>query len=138
MRHKRLLALLAPTLAVLAAVPAAAQTQEPAKAPKPALRALSMKPLTIAGLRFKAHERVNVIAIAGRQESVQVVATGDGTFTARFDISIGRCGRFAIHAFGSRGSRGRLVPRGNWLDCVPDDGEPPPNDLPTLKRPRSP
>lgn len=139
MPQKRLLALLAPTLVALTALPAAAQTQVPAKIPRPALQASSLKPLTVEGSRFKANERVSVLVVTGgKSESKVVVASDKGTFTARFSVSVGRCGRFAIRAFGARGSTARLVPVGDWPDCVPDHGPPPPDDLPTLKRPRNP
>ena len=139
MTQKRLLALLAPTLAAFTALPAAAQTHVPAKAPKAALHARSLSPVMVEGLRFKANERVSVhVATGGKSESKVVVASDKGTFTARFSVSVGRCGRFAIRAFGARGSSARLIPVGDWPDCVPDNGAPPSDDLPTLKRPRNP
>ena len=138
MTHKRLLALLAPTLAALTALPAAAQMHVPTKAPRPALQATSLKPVTVEGLRFRANERVSVfVATGGRSESKVVVASDKGTFTARFSVSVGRCGELWIRAFGARGSSARLVPRGGRLDCAPDDGGPP-GDLPTRIRPGRP
>ena len=131
MTQKRLLALLAPTLAALTALPAAAQTQVLQKVPKAALQATSLKPVTVEGLRFKANEQVRVsVATGDKSESKVVVASDKGTFTARFSVSVGRCGRFTAHAWGSRGSRARLFPRFS-LDCVPDNGE----ALPALPAP---
>jgi hypothetical protein len=69
-------------------------------------------------LHFKAEERVRVrVAAQGRAFSRTATATPAGSFTLRFRLSLGRCERFSVQAFGSEGSRARLQPTLPSPDC---------------------
>lgn len=100
-------------------VPAAAARD----AETPALGLLARQPLTIRGLHFQTAERVRVrVAFEGRTFSRTATATAAGRFTVRFRLSLGRCARFSVQAFGSEGSRARLLPTKPSPDCSEDSG----------------
>jgi hypothetical protein len=104
---------------VLAAAPAAAS------APLlPNLGIASRQPLVLVGRNFHAAERVSVrVALAGRSPLVRRAdATAAGTFRVRFPLRLGRCGRLTAQAFGSEGSRARLLPL-LLPSCVPSGDE---------------
>ena len=46
------------------------------------------------------------------------MASPTGAFTVEFRVSLGACSRFTMQAFGSKGSRARIVPRRSQIDCV--------------------
>jgi hypothetical protein len=74
----------------------------------PALRIVGKDPLTIAGRRFQARERVRLtIVSAGQKHVVRVRAKADGTFVAGVDgVVLDRCsGPLSARAIGSAGSR---------------------------------
>jgi hypothetical protein len=84
----------------------------------PSIGLLTKQPLTIRGVHFKAQERVRVrVAARGRAFSRTATATLAGGFTVRFRLSLGRCDRFSVQAFGSEGSRARVQPRMPSPDC---------------------
>jgi hypothetical protein len=87
-------------------------------AAKPSLGLLTKQPLTIRGLHFKTEERVRVrVAAHGSAFSRTTIATVTGSFTVRFRLSLRRCDRFSVQAFGSEGSRARLLPTMPSPDC---------------------
>jgi hypothetical protein len=85
----------------------------------PALRAVTMQPLALQGIRFRPSERVTVrVVVSGKARVHVVVATRAGTFTTTFTaVSLGRCTRYVIVASGSRGSTATL--RRIFPDCAP-------------------
>jgi hypothetical protein len=90
------------------------------------LHALDMQPLVVRGSGFEPSERVRLMLSSGAGQRWRTTEAGSaGRFTMGFDISVGACGRFMVQAFGSRGSRARLMPRRAQIDCVsPDRGTP--------------
>jgi len=94
----RRLALLLTILAV-PAVPAAA-------ASPPALRAVTMEPLAVHGVRFRPAERITVRVAAGGSVRVHVIrATASGSFTTTFTaVTLERCAPYFVTARGARGS----------------------------------
>jgi hypothetical protein len=84
----------------------------------PSLGLVTKQPLTIRGLHFKAEEGVRVrVAAHGRVFSRTTTATLAGSFTVRFRLSLRRCDRFSAQAFGSEGSRARLLPTMPSPEC---------------------
>lgn len=91
------------------------------------LQTVDLQPLTVRGSGFEPDERVRLLlSTAGGQRWRVTNAGASGRFTMGFGISVGSCGRFALQAFGSKGSRARLLPlRAAQIDCVsPDRGGP--------------
>jgi len=62
-------------------------------------------PFTVHGVGFAPGERVTIVAQAAGRHVKVVTAGEDGTFTVRFDVSLGVCPAFIVRATGSRGSR---------------------------------
>ena len=91
-----------------------------AAATRPTLRVVDRTPLVVSGAAFAPGERVTVVVAAGSRWSKRVTTTGRGTFVVRFNVRLGPCARYTVQAFGSTGSRARLIPR-ITLGCVPDD-----------------
>jgi hypothetical protein len=90
-------------------------------AARPTLRAAALRPLTVRGLDFFPRERVR-LELAGRPDATRrTTADEAGSFTVRFNASIGRCARFAVFAFGSHRSRASLLPTRMQPDCVSND-----------------
>jgi hypothetical protein len=81
------------------------------------LRVVDERPLTVAGSGFAPRERVAVRLDAHGRWSRSVSALRSGAFRVRFPVSIG-CDGYSLHAFGSRGSRARLV--SGIRACVPE------------------
>lgn len=108
----RRLALLLTVLAV-PAVPAAA-------ASPPVLRAVTMEPLAVHGVRFRPAERVTVRVAAAGSVRVHVIrATATGSFTTTFTaVRLERCAPYFVTARGSRGSLASLR-RSPFRDCAP-------------------
>jgi hypothetical protein len=92
-----------------------------AAATRPTLRVVDRAPVVIRGAGFAPAERVTVVFIARSRMTRRVTATTGGTFVARFRVVLGRCSRYSIQAFGSTGSRARLLPARITIDCDPDD-----------------
>jgi hypothetical protein len=88
---------------------------------RPALRLVNRAPVVVRGEGFAAKERVTVVLIADGRMSEKLRASSTGNFVARFDRSLGRCTRFSLQAFGSSGSRARLLPARISIDCTPND-----------------
>jgi len=66
-------------------------------------------PLVVEGRAFGKRERVVLTATApNAQQMLGVVARTNGTFTARFDLRLGRCTTLTVRAVGVRGSRAIL------------------------------
>lgn len=75
------------------------------------------------GSGFEAGERVQVLLAAnGRQQWESAVAGGAGRFTVAFRGPLGACARYTVHAFGSKGSRARVLQRRALPDCVSPSG----------------
>jgi len=108
----RRLALLLTLLAV-PAVPAAA-------ASPPTLRAVTMEPLAVHGVRFRPAERISVRVAAGGSVRVHVLrATATGSFTTTFTaVKLERCAPYFVTARGSRGSVA-VLRRSPFRDCSP-------------------
>ena len=101
------------TLLAASAVPAAA-------AAPPALRAVTMEPLAVHGVRFRPAERITVrVAAAGSVRVHLVRATSTGSFTTTFTaVALERCAPYFVTARGSRGSVATLR-RSPFQDCSP-------------------
>src|SRR5262245_22302681 len=82
------------------------------------LRLVDRTPLVVRGLEFRDGERVRVVVLAGARTSQVVRASARGTFVVRFNRTVGRCARVSVQAFGSMGSRARLLPSRVSIDCV--------------------
>jgi hypothetical protein len=94
----------AATLVLLLALPAAAAPPRRAT-----LKLVDLKPLVVEGRTFVTRERVGLTATApNAQRMLGIVARRNGTFTARFDLRLGRCTPFTVRAVGVRGSRAIL------------------------------
>jgi hypothetical protein len=99
--------LVALSLAVFALLPAASGTARPTAAP--ALRVPDTAPFSVRGLRFKAREKVRVVAQVEGRHVKTVLATATGVFTARFPaLSVQGCSGYIVRATGSKGSRAYL------------------------------
>jgi hypothetical protein len=88
-----------------------------ASSSRPTLRVVDRTPVVVRGAGFVADERVSVVLSAGARSTRVVRATQAGAFVVRFKASLGRCSRYSLQAFGSAGSRARMLPRIS-LDCV--------------------
>lgn len=88
---------------------------------RPTVRVVDRTPLVVRGSGFVAEERVTVVVAAGSRWTRRVAATARGTFVARFAVSLGRCARYSVQAFGSAGSRARLLPTRPTIGCGPSD-----------------
>jgi hypothetical protein len=104
-------------LLVVAASTSAGSTARPAS-----LRVEAFTPLTVRGQDFKSRERVFVRLDVRRSWMRAAVATRFGSIRVRFLVSIPGCTGFTLHAFGSRGSRARLVHRLHEA-CTPSPPE---------------
>jgi hypothetical protein len=106
-----------------AAFTAGVGAQSPAD-PRPQLGVTGKRPFEVRGVGFEPSERVQVLLAAnGRQHWRTAVASSGGVFRVRFDVSLGACARYTLQAFGSEGSRVRVLPRKPRVDCVsPDRG----------------
>ena len=88
---------------------------------RPTLRLIDRAPVVVRGVGFEASERVTVVLVADRRVSERLRAGAGGNFVARFNRSLGRCSRFSLQAYGSSGSRARLLPARFSIDCMPND-----------------
>ena len=95
-------------IGVLTAALSAAHAASPTAGPKVVV--LRTNPLVVRGDHFKSGERVGLVLTAERTVSWRVVASSQGVFTSRPRISLDRCQRYSLHAFGSKGSRARTLP----------------------------
>jgi hypothetical protein len=98
-----------------AAAVASAQAQSSAR---PTLGVVDHRPFVVRGTGFQPNERIALLLASARMWKKTVVATNTGSFRTRFAISLPRCQRYALHAFGSQGSRARTH-SGVQVDCVP-------------------
>ena len=104
-------------ITLLVVVPAGAGSGSSLRA-KPALKLVSMQPLTVRGLRFDRTERVLVRVLAPKRATKRVSATRAGTFVARFtSVSLDRCSALMVVAVGSKGARASL--KGPQPVCPP-------------------
>jgi hypothetical protein len=100
-----------PLLALVLAAPAGGGTA------RPVLRPLSLQPLAVQGLRFRANERVTLLLASEGVASKRIVRAGvRGRFTVRYALRVDRCTSYTVQAIGSRGSRATL--QGDALDCM--------------------
>jgi hypothetical protein len=83
----------------------------------PTLRLADRSPVTVRGLGFAAGERVSVALAAGTRSVRTTQVSANGTFVVRFSVSLGRCTRYTVQAFGSTGTRARLSSR-RALACI--------------------
>jgi len=90
------------------------------------LQVMDTRPIVVRGVGFEPGERVQLMFSSGAGQRWRATEAGSaGRFTMGFGVSVGACGRFMVQAFGSRGSRARLMPRRAQIDCVsPDRGTP--------------
>lgn len=83
----------------------------------PALRPVSLQPLTVQGLRFRANERVTLLLASDGVASKRVVRAGArGRFTVRYTLRVDRCTSYTLQAIGARGSRALL--QRDVIDCI--------------------
>ncbi len=68
------------------------------------LQVTEQAPFTVHGMGFAPGERVTIVAQAAGRHVKVVTASDDGTFTVRFDVSLGVCPTYIVRATGSRGS----------------------------------
>jgi hypothetical protein len=80
----------------------------------------SRAPVVVHGTGFRPAERVSVLVVSGERRSKSVRSSASGAFRVRFPVSLGRCAPLSVQAFGSAGSRARLVLR-KAPACVPGD-----------------
>ncbi len=86
---------------------------------RPVLAVTDTRPFEVRGAGFEPRERVQVLlALNGGQTWRNTVASPTGAFTVEFRVSLGACSRFTMQAFGSKGSRARILPRRSQIDCV--------------------
>lgn len=94
----------AAVLVLLLALPAGAA--QPRRA---TLKLMDLTPLVVDGRSFGARERVVLTATAtSAQRMMGIVARRNGSFTARFELRLGRCTPLTVRAVGVRGSRAIL------------------------------
>jgi hypothetical protein len=90
-----------------------------AGASKPSLGLVGKRPVSVRGTSFQPAERVGVTLAAGGMRFKRTVRASDaGSFTARFRVSLSACKPFTVQAFGSLGSRARLLPKVQPA-CIP-------------------
>lgn len=120
-------------LCALAAASTAGAAADSAAERRASLFVVDLQPLVVGGAGFADGERVQLMLSWGEGQVWRVkLASARGSLSARFGVSVGACGRFAVQAFGSRGSRARVLPF-HGLDCgSPTDGSLP--DLIGLER----
>jgi hypothetical protein len=84
----------------------------PAATGEPPQQLNRLRPLTVAGSGFRAHERVQLDLHGASGGSRRVTASSRGAFTKAFSgVRMDRCSGFWVMATGSAGSRARLVRR---------------------------
>ena len=94
----------AAVLVLVLALPAGAA--QPRRA---TLKLAALAPLAVKGNGFGKGEHVVMTASApNAQRLLRVVARRSGSFTARFDLRLGRCASLTVRAVGARGSRAIL------------------------------
>jgi len=103
----------------LGLVLAAAGTASAAPPRVASLRVVHERPFAVSGAAFAPGERVVVQLMYGRMATRRTVASSTGAFVIRFRVSIPRCRRYVVQAFGSRGTRARAISR-TQLDCTPE------------------
>lgn len=97
------------TCGAVIALAAAAGTGASSSA-RPLLGVADENPLVIRGTGFKANERVIVYLQAEERWTRRIEATPSGSFSVRFPTVMPARRALTAHAFGSRGSRARLLP----------------------------
>jgi hypothetical protein len=99
------------TIAFLAAAALAAPAAQARQAATPSARLEVMRerPAVIRGERFKAGERVTILLRTTETWVRRATANDRGVLTVRFAVSLPECGRYSLHAFGSKGSRARSL-----------------------------
>jgi hypothetical protein len=91
-------------LVLLLALPASA-----AQSQRATLELATLKPLVVEGHGFGKREQVVLTASASNARRLLiVVARRNGSFTARFNLRLGRCAQLTVRAVGTRGSRAIL------------------------------
>jgi hypothetical protein len=96
---------------------------------RPLLHLVDRTPVVVRGSGFEAGERVSVALSAGTRSIRRAQATEAGTFVVRFGVSLGRCTGYSLQAYGSAGSRARLLSR-VALACISSVRPGSPNPLP--------
>lgn len=88
-------------------------------APKLAsLQVMDTTPVVVGGWGFEGRERVSVVLNAGTEWESKVKMTTDaGVFRVKFADSLGSCERLSIRAWGSRGSRARVMTPRHQVGC---------------------
>ena len=91
------------SLAVFALLPVSSGSARPTAAAT--VRVPDTTPFVVRGSRFKAREKVRVVAQVEGRHVKTVVATATGVFTARFSgVSAQGCTAYIVRATGSKGS----------------------------------
>jgi hypothetical protein len=95
------------SLFLAAACGSAGATPSPHDAAKarPALKIVSLSPLTVKGAKFVPGERVKLLVSGAGGKSKAARADRHGRFTAAFAVKLDRCASFVVQAVGARGSR---------------------------------
>jgi hypothetical protein len=80
-----------------------------ASPPRATLKLVARAPLVVEGHSFAKSEQVVLTATAANaQRRLRAVARRDGSFTAHFDLRLGKCTPLTVRAVGVRGSRAIL------------------------------
>src|SRR5947209_4034554 len=95
-----------PFLAAAALAAPAAQASQ-GGGPGARLQVIQERPAVVRGDRFKDGERVTVLLRTTQTWVRRATANDQGVLTVRFAISLPKCGRYTLQAFGSKGSRAR-------------------------------
>jgi hypothetical protein len=76
---------------------------------RPAVHVADLKPFTVHGVRFHAHEHLRIVVTTRRTVVRRLEATGTGTFTLKLlHVAVRRCGQYTIRAYGPSGLRASL------------------------------
>jgi hypothetical protein len=110
-------------LFVFGAVGAASASAQPTASKPASLQLLDTTPVMVRGSGFEARERVSIVLLGGDDVESRVRTTTDaGVFRARFAESLGSCERLTVRAWGSRGSRARLLTPRFQIACRSTSG----------------
>jgi hypothetical protein len=100
------------SVTVLLVLAALVLARDAGGAAHPTLKLDRLRPLTVAGSGFRAHESVRLDLHGASGGNRRVTASSRGTFTKAFSgVRMDRCSGFWVMASGSAGSRARLVRR---------------------------
>jgi hypothetical protein len=92
-------------------------TSAAAGAERPVLRVVEVEPIVLQGIHFKPGEQVTLHVWGPARVAKKVKAGLQGGFRVRLRLRE-QCDPLVVHAFGSKGSRARLLRRADVI-CPP-------------------